>query len=68
MVHTKYFIEHASSFPDVLELPHGKKTSDRIRNRIFANLDVQNEIACLKLTRVPNAWGKQGWTYSNSTS
>jgi hypothetical protein len=69
----------ALSFPDVEEKPHFEKTSFRVKNRIFATLDVMNKRACLKLSAVqqsvfsshntraiypvPNAWGKQGWTF-----
>ena len=69
----------ALSFPETEEKPHFEKTSFRVKNKIFATLDVKNKRACLKLSAVqqsvysaydkkaiypvPNAWGKQGWTF-----
>lgn len=74
----------ALSLPDTTEQPHFEKTSFRVGKKIFATLDVDNMIACLKLTvneqdlfslydksaiyPVPNKWGKQGWTYVNLKS
>lgn len=61
------------------ELSHFEKPSFRIKKKIFATLDLKNNRACLKLSLidqsvfsafdvsviypVPNAWGKQGWTF-----
>jgi predicted DNA-binding protein (MmcQ/YjbR family) len=69
----------ALSFEGAEELPHFEKTSFRVKKKIFATLDLKNNLACLKLSLinqsvfsafdssviypVPNAWGKQGWTY-----
>jgi predicted DNA-binding protein (MmcQ/YjbR family) len=69
----------ALSFPEAVEAPHFDKTSFRIKNRIFATYDKNNNRACLKLSEidqdvfssfdrsiiypVPNKWGKQGWTF-----
>jgi predicted DNA-binding protein (MmcQ/YjbR family) len=69
----------ALSCPGAEEKPHFEKTSWRVKGRIFATLDTKNNRACLKLSPaqqsafsaynrkaihpVPNAWGKQGWTF-----
>lgn len=69
----------ALSFPEVTEEPHFEKTSFRINKKIFASYDKQQHRACIKLSEidqsvfstydkriifpVPNAWGKQGWTF-----
>lgn len=69
----------ALSFDEAEEMPHFEKPSFRIRKKIFATLDVKNNRVCLKLSLidqsvfsafdasvvypVPNAWGKQGWTF-----
>lgn len=71
----------ALSFEDAEELPHFEKPSFRIKKKIFATLDIKNNRVCLKLSAidqsvfsafdatviypVPNAWGKQGWTFVN---
>lgn len=71
----------ALSFEDAEELPHFEKPSFRIKKKIFATLDLKNNRVCLKLSLidqsvfsafdatviypVPNAWGKQGWTFVN---
>lgn len=70
-------------FDHVEEVPHFEKPSFRIRKKIFATLDVKHHRVCLKMTEVdqdlytlagqgsvypvPNAWGKQGWTYFELT-
>lgn len=72
------FIAIASAFPGVEESPHFDKKSFRIAKKIFATLDRQTGIGCVKLSEidqsafsafdksivyaVPNKWGKQGWT------
>lgn len=64
--------------PEVEEDPHFEKTSFRVRKKIFATFDAEETTATLKLSledqdvftamgqgtvmRVPNAWGRQGWT------
>lgn len=69
----------AMGFEGVEELPHFEKTSFRIQGRIFLTLDQQGRRACLRLmpedqdvfglafpevvAPVPNAWGRQGWTF-----
>jgi predicted DNA-binding protein (MmcQ/YjbR family) len=79
MMSTKTFKELALALPGAEELPHFEKTSYRVNKKIFATLDVQNSIACLKLSPVdqnvfsgisrqaiypvPNKWGLRGWTY-----
>ncbi|MBK8848512.1 MAG: MmcQ/YjbR family DNA-binding protein [Bacteroidetes bacterium] len=67
----------ALSFPEVTEEPHFDKTSFRVKKKIFATYDAQNNCACIKLNMndqhvfsiagthiapVDNKWGKQGWT------
>lgn len=79
MMSTKTFKELALALPGAEELPHFDKTSFRVNKKIFATLDAQKSLACLKLTPVdqnvfsgisqsaiypvPNKWGLQGWTY-----
>ena len=70
--------ELALSFKDVTEEPHFEKSSFRIKKKIFATFDAKKNLLCVKFTEmeqsvfaydpaviypVPNAWGKQGWTY-----
>ncbi|MDP2388637.1 MAG: MmcQ/YjbR family DNA-binding protein [Bacteroidota bacterium] len=72
------FKEIALSLPGTAEEPHFEKTSFRVRKKIFATLDLKKHLLCVKFTEmeqsvfaydptviypVPNAWGKQGWTY-----
>lgn len=61
------------------EQPHFDMTSFRLGKRIFITLNKTNTKICIKLTPedqdlfslhdkkaiypVPNAWGKQGWTF-----
>ncbi|WP_130733868.1 MmcQ/YjbR family DNA-binding protein [Flavobacterium sp. J27] len=71
------FIHTCLSFDKVTEAPHFEKKSFRVKNKIFATLDVTNQKATIKLNEiqqsvfcsnpiylspVPNKWGKQGWT------
>ena len=79
MVKEETFRKLALSFPDTVELPHFEKTSFRANKKIFATLDVKNNLACLMLSEVdqsvfaafdkniiypvPNKWGKHGATY-----
>ena len=79
MVSNTDFSKLALSFQEVTEEPHFEKASYRIRKKIFATIQKDNSIGCLKLTEVdqsvyceidksiiypvPNKWGKQGWTY-----
>ena len=81
MVTIDAFRQIALSFPETTEEPHFEKTSFRVAKKIFATLDIKNQIACIKLSAidqdvfsafsktiiypVPNKWGKQGWTYIN---
>ncbi|GAB3166075.1 MmcQ/YjbR family DNA-binding protein [Telluribacter humicola] len=78
MISTETFRQLALSFPEATEQPHFEKPSFRVGKRIFATLDVPNQLATLKLSErdqdlfsvydrtiiypVPNKWGKQGWT------
>lgn len=68
----------ALSFDAVDEKPHFEKISFRVKNKIFATVDVKAGIVVLKLSEidqsvfsdfngsaiypVPGAWGRQGWT------
>lgn len=79
MVKQEQFRKLALLFDEAEELPHFEKASFRVKKKIFATLDVKNKRACLKLSAVhqsvfaaydksvvyavPNAWGKQGWTF-----
>jgi hypothetical protein len=79
MITIETFKTLALSFPDSVESPHFEKTSFRIKNKIFATLDIPLQRACLKLSiidqsvfsaidakliyPVDNKWGKQGWTF-----
>ncbi|MES2649337.1 MAG: MmcQ/YjbR family DNA-binding protein [Bacteroidota bacterium] len=81
MVSIATFKKIAMSFPDVVEQPHFEKQSYRIGKKIFATLDIKNQLACLKLSvadqdifsafdktiiyPVPNKWGQLGWTFVN---
>lgn len=71
--------EWALSFPNTVEAPHFDKTSFRVKDKIFVTYDFKLHRASVKLSLtdqdlfglhditavypVPNAWGKQGWTY-----
>ncbi len=79
MVDIISFKNMALSFPETVELPHFEKASFRVKNKIFATLDIANQKACLKLSEIDqsvfcaidaaviypvnNKWGKQGWTF-----
>lgn len=68
----------ALSFPETDEAPHQAVTSFRVRKKIFATLNAPENRACLRFSeidqdvfcafagtpfyRVPNQWGKYGWT------
>lgn len=72
------FTKLALSFDEAEEKPHFEKPSYRVRNKIFATLNVNKKQVVLKLPlteqsvfsdyddeavyAVPGAWGKQGWT------
>lgn len=78
MISFETFREIALSFSGANEQPHFEKTSFRIRKKIFATYDFQQNSASLKLNEtdqsvfsdlrpsavfpVPNKWGRQGWT------
>lgn len=67
--------------PDAEEAVHFENTAFKIRKKIFATLNTQENRCCLKLSAidqsvfcsfdkeiifpVPNKWGKQGWTLVN---
>ena len=71
----------ALNFDETEELPHFEVTSFRVKKKIFATMNLNENRACLKLSLidqdvfsktnkdviypVPNAWGKYGWTNVN---
>lgn len=79
MVTCTSFQTMALSFPESVELPHFEKKSYRVRNKIFATLDMTAKKAMVKLSLieqsvfcsinpsviypVPGGWGKHGATY-----
>ncbi len=83
MADTKSFKTIALSFPGSTELPHFEKTSFRVGKKIFATLDQQHKVGCVKLNEtdqsvycaidelliypVKNKWGKNGWTFIDLT-
>jgi predicted DNA-binding protein (MmcQ/YjbR family) len=78
MVEIETFRQLALSFEETTEEPHFKKQSFRVRTKIFATLDIDNQQAVVKLSEIDQAvfcsfdkaimypvegtWGKQGWT------
>ncbi|MFA6945031.1 MAG: MmcQ/YjbR family DNA-binding protein [Pedobacter sp.] len=78
MVNESIIRKLALSFPESTESAHFEKISFRVRNKIFATLDLKNNLACIRLTPVDqnvfsafdksiiypvsNQWGMQGWT------
>ena len=78
MITASIFRELALSFPETTEAPHFEKTSFRVRNKIFATLDLKKHQACIRLSPIDqdvfssfdkqivyplaNKWGNQGWT------
>jgi hypothetical protein len=69
----------ALSFPETVEQDHWGRPSFRVKKKIFATLWPVEKRAVLKLSPIdqsiftdynpkifypiPNAWGKQGWTF-----
>ena len=78
MVEIESFRTLALSFPESSEAPHFEKTSFRAGKKIFATLDLKNNMACVRLSPIDqdvfsafdksiiyplaNKWGRQGWT------
>ena len=78
MITESMFRELALFFPETTEAPHFEKASFRVKNKIFATLDLKNNLACIRLSPIDqdvfssfdkqivyplaNKWGKQGWT------
>ena len=78
MVEIESFRTLALSFPGSSEAPHFEKTSFRAGKKIFATLDLKNNLACIRLSpidhdlfsafdnssiyAVANKWGRQAWT------
>jgi len=80
MVDLETFSQLALGYAETYASPHFHKTSFRIRKKIFATLDTQNNKAVLKLSPdeqatlitlgdgvipVTGSWGQQGWTEVN---
>ena len=80
MVDIETFRQFALSFADTNEQSHFDAISFRVKNRIFASLEIDKQRACLKFSLddqqqfcsfdkdiypVDNHWGKSGWTYIN---
>lgn len=79
MVTIEEYRNIALAFPEAREEPHFEKTSFRVKKKIFATYDEENNRACVKLSEVDqdvfsslgktaiypvdNKWGKQGWTF-----
>src|SRR5688500_3917693 len=79
MVSNASFIKVASSFPEVVQLPHFEKLSFRVKKKIFATLSEEKSIAMVVLSLidqsvfcafnkeiiypVPGKWRMQGCTY-----
>jgi predicted DNA-binding protein (MmcQ/YjbR family) len=75
----KKWFDYMASFPGVTLSPHFEKDSFRVNKKIWATWDDKNQRLCVKLKAeeqdvfcsmsgekvyaVPNAWGKQGWTF-----
>jgi hypothetical protein len=73
----------ALAFEETEQAPHFEIISFRVKKKIFATLNQPENRACLRLSvidqdvfertnpgiiyRVPNAWGKYGWTLVNLT-
>jgi hypothetical protein len=71
----------AASFENVMDSPHHHIISFKVKSKVFATLNLEENRACLKLNAVdqdvfstiqkeiiypvPNAWGKYGWTLVN---
>lgn len=78
MVSNETFQTLALSFNDVMEKPHFHKLSFRVKNKIFATLEEDTQIAVLKFSpksqkswvnKLPDVvmpvkgkWGEKGWT------
>ena len=83
MVSNASFIDVASSFPGVVQLPHFEKLSFRVKKKIFTTLSEEKRIAMVVLSLidqsvfcafnkeiiypVPGKWGMQGCTYIELT-
>ena len=52
MVSNASFIKLASSFPDVVQLPHFEKLSFRVRKKIFATLSEEKRIGMVMLSLI----------------
>jgi predicted DNA-binding protein (MmcQ/YjbR family) len=79
MISTNTVRQMAMTLEEVTEEPHFEKISFRIKKRIFATIDEKNKRVGVKLSEIdqsvfsaydqtiiypiPNAWGKQGWTF-----
>ncbi|MBL7822684.1 MAG: hypothetical protein JNK69_04695 [Saprospiraceae bacterium] len=76
MDHINSLHEHLLSMKGCSAAPHFEKTAYRTKKRIFASLDADRSILCVKLSpvqqsvflglagieKIPNKWGDHGWT------
>lgn len=78
MIDSETFRQMALSFDEAIALPHFNKASFRVKNKIFATLEVNTLKAVVKLSEIEQSvfcgydhgimqpvnggWGKQGWT------
>ncbi len=52
MVDLKTFRKIALSFPETTEQSHFEKLSFLVGKKIFATLDIKNNLACIKLSEI----------------
>ena len=78
MVTLQFVKEFALKFEETDEAPHMEVISVRVKKKIFITLNEEKSRVCVKLNpidqdvfcsfdssiiyKVPNAWGKHGWT------
>lgn len=81
MIKPHFVRQFCLSFEETDEAPHMEVTSFRVKKKIFVTLNEKENRACVKFSpedqdvfcrfdatviyRVPNAWGKYGWTLVN---
>lgn len=79
MVNKQYLLDFMQTLVGVYEEAHFEKISFRYKKKIFATVDQEYKLLCLKLDRieqdvlmisqpdiiypVPNKWGLHGWTF-----
>ena len=81
MIEVEKFRQIVLALPKTTEIPHFEKPSFKVAGKFFAFLNLKENRATLKLSmeeqdlfcvfdknvmyRVPNRWGKLGWTHIN---